>query len=64
MLASHFVLAATAASGRLIVKAHGRLVVGTRQRRQWRACLAPHEARDVLVDLADVTVLDAGGIGC
>jgi anti-anti-sigma factor len=64
MPSSPFALATTAASGRLIVTAHGRLVVGHgADAGHWRACLTPHDASDVLVDLAGVTALDAGGVG-
>jgi anti-anti-sigma factor len=64
MPSQKFALVATALPGHLIVKAHGRLVVGHgANAAQWRACLTPHEASDVLVDLAGVTALDAGGVG-
>jgi ABC-type transporter Mla MlaB component len=64
MPSPHFTLAATGAPGRLILKAYGRLVVGHgADPGRWRACLAPHDANDLLVDLSGVTALDAGGVG-
>jgi anti-anti-sigma factor len=64
MPSPRFALVATAAPGRLIITARGRLVAGHgADAGQWRASLAPHDARDVLLDLAGITALDAGGVG-
>lgn len=47
----------------LLLRISGRLVIDPRVQPDWRACLAQSKHRDIAVDLAGVTSIDASGLG-